>query len=75
MRIIDANSGHDVQVGVPFENVNGTVRVHEVKAGLFSAQGLVETNGPHGHMTRWVPLTVRYFHPAFPLQKVAFLPS
>lgn len=71
MKIVDANTGQQVRVGETFTNVNGTQHLVRVREGLLSAQGLFVT--PRGMV--WVPLTVRYLHPGFLFQKVAFIPS
>jgi hypothetical protein len=71
MRIIDANTGHEPKIGETFKNVAGFVTVLKVKEGVFNAKALVDVNGSR----HWCPLTVRYTHPGFMFQKVAFLPS
>lgn len=71
MRIIDANTGHEPKIGETFRNVDGYVTVLEVKEGLLSAKALIDVNGER----RWCPLAVRYTHPGFMFQKVAFIPS
>lgn len=86
MRVIDANTGQRLDKGVPFANVNGTFVILEMRAGLLRAQALMRklAHHPDGPLCegeppvgsqRWVPLVVRYTHPAFFLQRVAFLPS
>lgn len=76
MRIIDANTGHEAKIGVPFTNINGTLVLLEVKEGLFSAKGLFRHPCDNPRCKdQWVPLQVRYTHPGFMLQKVAFIPS
>lgn len=76
MKIIDANTGHEIEIGVPFRNVHGTVTIEHVKEGLLSAKAFIkiETDAGATHLMR-SPLIVRYLHPAFFLKKVAFLPS
>jgi hypothetical protein len=71
MRIIDANTGTDVQLGVPFENIDGRITLLKLDEGLFNAKGLFDVNGTKA----WVPLQVRFTHPGFFLQKVGFIPS
>ena len=72
MRIIDANTGHEVRVGRPFDNVDGLVIVHAVNEGWFSAQALISLNDSK---PSWHPLTVRYTHPGFMFQKIGFINS
>lgn len=72
MKIIDANTGHEVKIGRPFHNVVGKVTVKQVDEGWLSARALVQVDD---EKDRWVPLIVRYTHPGFMFQKVAFLPS
>lgn len=77
MRIIDANTGTEVKVGDSFENVNGCHQLLSVEERVFTARAtflsqehrLAEPRLVH------VPLTVRYLHPGFFLQKVGFIPS
>lgn len=83
MKIIDANTGQRVHVGVPFENVDGLQVLMKVDAGLFRARALRKMvrprtdhyiSAPTGDVS-WVPLVVRYTHPAFFMERVAFYPS
>lgn len=71
MRIIDANTGTEPRIGLPFQNIMGTVTVLRVKEGVFSAKALLDVNG-HQY---WTPLTVRYMHPGFMFQKIGFINS
>lgn len=76
MKIIDANTGTDVQLGVPFTNINGTMVLLKVDEGLFSAKGLFRHPCQNPECPdMWVPLQVRYTHPGFFLEKVGFIPS
>jgi hypothetical protein len=76
MRIIDSNTGTEVRVGDTFENVHGRHRLVAVREGALRAEGrFVTSPGDGTHRDLWVPLTVRYTHPGFFLQKVAFIPS
>ena len=53
------------------------------EGGLFRAKALIESTyrdyskGGHALVTtsHWVPLTVRFLHPSFPFERVAFIPS
>lgn len=90
-RIIDANTGKEVQIGGTFRNVDGEVTIHEVEIGLFSGRALVSIDGsatvwmtPEGEIPnphpvnvdrKWGALAIRYTHPSYFLQKVAFIPS
>ena len=48
----------------------------EVKSGLLEAHARVRTvSSTGGRAEAWVPLAVRWTHPQFFLQHVAFLPS
>lgn len=54
--------------------------IDAVQVGLLSgkAHATVVTKGPDGQLSTWVgwgPLSIRYTHPGFPWQKVAFVPS
>jgi hypothetical protein len=71
MRVIDANTGITVNVGDTFHNVDGVQTLLRVEERMFRAHGLFRRNGS----IQWVPLQVRYTHPGFFLQKVAFIPS
>ena len=76
MLIIDANTGIEPQIGVPFQNITGSLTLLKVKEGIFSAQGLFKHNCDNaGCEPMWVPLQVRYTHPGFMFRKVAFIPS
>lgn len=84
MRIIDANTGTEPKVGDTFVNVVGRHTLLRVREGLLSAKALFRiTYAPDERdpllrgrtVERWVPLQVRYTHPSFFLQKVAFIPS
>lgn len=71
MRIIDANTGTEVIPGEVFWNINGRMTLLRVEEGTLSAKGLFQW----GQKKIWVPLKVRYTHPSFFLEKVAFIPS
>jgi len=81
LRVIDARSGDDVNVG---DTVRYPDELHEdgrrhpdwwqlvrVVDYVFWATAVVQT--PRGAVR--VPLTVRFTHPRFPLQRVGFFPS
>lgn len=74
MRIINVRDGQEVQVGerLLMPAVDGSnTRLVAVEEHYFSAVGLFDQDG---ELLR-VPLQVRYTHPAFFLEKVAFIPS
>ncbi len=84
MKIIDARSGKEVVVGTPIVYGDGEqMTVLEVKPGLRSAQALIclvhpdYTGATQGMVssTAWQPLTVRWLHPGFLFQHVAFVNS
>ncbi len=72
MRLIDTNTGELVTIGKPFWNIDGRVTVLKVEEGWFTAKALVQVSEG---LAEWVELVVRWTHPNFFLQKVAFLPS
>ena len=73
MRIIDANTGAEIQQGIPFTNIDGTHTLLAVREGWFHATAQFMSAGRPGR--RWTPLVVRYLHPGFFLQKIGFFPS
>lgn len=76
MKVIDANTGALLREGMTFRNVMGVIRVVRINPGLTSAS-MIYDHSPDGR--RWTrrvaPLQVRWTHPSFFLQHVAFLPS
>jgi hypothetical protein len=83
MKVIDTRTGGEVKVG-------DTVRYGEDEAftlldvdeSLFSATATINRTFRHFqtgelvvNLNEQIPLEVRFFHPAFFLQKVAFIPS
>jgi hypothetical protein len=81
MKIIDANTGQEVRTGDTFRNVSGVHTILAVQPGLFSAKAEVRSQFvpgwrcDPGPVTRWLPLTVRWTHPSFFGQHVAFIES
>lgn len=84
MKIVDANTGQELSVGRPFSNINGRLMLLATDIGILRGRALVKhiapAPGPSGPFLSpgveiWTPLVVRYTHPAFFLQKVAFLRS
>jgi hypothetical protein len=90
MKIIDARSGQQIVVGQFIDYGDGEgVTLIAFKAGIFSARMRVRsTYRDHSKWTpgsdvapplvtteQWVEGPVRYVHPEFPWQRVAFLPS
>jgi len=53
------------------------------EGGLFKARALIESTfrdyskdgNPLMTLSQWVPLSIRFFHPQYPLERVAFIPS
>ena len=87
MKIIDARSGEVMRPGKTVTYGGGEkLRVVVVdEQGLFRAQALIEsTHRDYSKSvreaclvttTRWVPLSVRFMHPAYLFERVAFIPS
>jgi len=85
MKIVDANTGQELQVGKPFRNVNGWQALIATDIGLMKGRALIKHLDPSPDAffgpplqpgaEIWTPLVIRYMHPSFFLQKVAFLPS
>ncbi len=84
MKIIDARSGKVVTPGQVVTYGDGEkLKLLEVDEGLFSARALIETthrdfgqaDRPLVSDRQWVQLAVRFTHPAFLFQHVAFIPS
>jgi len=78
MRVIDAHTGFVVKPGVPVHlpwtgsGERPWYKLVSVDEGVLSAKAkLLFSSGD----TREVPLTVRYLHPAFLFEKVAFVES
>lgn len=72
MRIVDARSGKDVAIGGRVDYPGGEWwRLEHVSDRFFSATALVTSSDG----ARRVPLQVRFTHPAFFLERVAFYPS
>jgi hypothetical protein len=72
VKVIDANTGRELFAPMRFVNVMGIVDVDKIVPGLFRASARIRIDGGPW---RWVPLQVRWTHPGFFLQHVAFLPS
>lgn len=76
MKIIDAHSGHEIVVNVPFTSITGeAIRIVEIKDGLFSTVATILREGSEGASYQTIPLIVRWLHPSFIFQRVAFFPS
>ena len=85
VKIIDARSGEVMTPGkVVVYDGGERLRVVTIdEAGLFRAKALIESTyrdyGKDGNAlvtkSQWVPLTVRFMHPAYPFERVAFIPS
>jgi hypothetical protein len=78
VRIVDARSGHEVAIGetVRYPGEEWWTLLEVQPEGFLSARARILFVEPDGHTyTRWVPLTVRFLHPSFLFQKVAFVPT
>lgn len=88
VKVIDAHTGRLVKVGdtlpIPGDGstpelsaagigVDGYYKVVAITPGILSAKILLASN--HPAYNGWVPLAVRWTHPRFFLQHVAFIPS
>jgi hypothetical protein len=77
MRVIDARTGEEVEVGDTVSyGPDDWWKLIDVEHGWTSAKALVKGQmdgqrfGP-----KWLPLKVRFTHPGFFLQRVAFAPT
>ena len=89
MKIIDARSGEVMTLGKVVSYGGGEkIRLIDVDEGLFSARALIETTHrdyrvgpairdctPLVTSRQWVSLAVRFMHPSYMFQHVAFIPS
>lgn len=81
MRVIDARSGEVLTLGVPVAwGPNEWIRLERVMPGLLKARAVITTKEANRHgillrRTREVDLQVRWTHPGYFLQHVAFVPS
>jgi len=74
VRIIDARSGADVVVGQTITYPDGEWWIlRKFEPGIFKARAFVVGNRIIS--PQWVDMPVRYTHPGFFLQRVAFMPS
>jgi hypothetical protein len=81
MKVIDARTGTELAVGTPVIYGDGEgVTLLSVEPGLLSARARIRSTY-RDHANRlvtsetWCPLAVRWTHPRYFLQHVAFLPS
>ncbi len=72
MKVIDANTGQELRVGQTFKNVNGVRTVLKITTGLKPV--LTIKRHELGDVIEQ-PLIVRYMHPSYLFQRVAFLNS
>ena len=84
VKIIDARSGEVMTPGKIVVYGDGEkLRVVNVDQGVFSARALIESTyrdcskdgKPLMTTSQWVPLNVRFLHPSYPFERVAFIPS
>jgi len=74
MKVINAFDGKEVKVGSLFPDpFLGMMKLIDVNERFLSAKGKIEQTKT-GKVV-WVPLVVRWTHPSFFLQKVAFINS
>lgn len=75
MKVVDAHTGREVTVGdtLPIPGGDGYYKVIAITPGLLTARILLASN--HPAFDGWVPLIVRWTHPSWFLQHVAFIPS
>lgn len=85
MKIVDARSGEVMTPGkvVPYGG-GEKIRVVDAELGFFRARALVQrTYRDYSRPDRdalvttmhWVPLSVRFMHPSYMFERVAFIPS
>jgi hypothetical protein len=84
MRVIDARTGSEVAVGQTVEYGDGeSVTLIDLAPGILRAAALVKNvfrdhSGPHAPLREsigWTRLHVRWTHPHFFGQHIAFIPS
>lgn len=82
MKIIDARSGEEMAVGKTVKYPDGESHtLLQVEPGILRARARVRrtyqsyATGRPVTDEQWVPLAVRWMHPGFFLQHVAFFPS
>lgn len=76
MRIIDCRTGKEVHVGetvrVPFDSTDAYTLL-DVRPGFFTAR--ITIKRPHLPEPITFDGPVRYMHPAYPFQRVVFIPT
>lgn len=81
MKIIDARSGREIKAGETIAYPDGeSIRLDSYRPGILAADAVVTstTRNLSGRLetaTAVVPLVVRWTHPNYFLQHVAFLPT
>lgn len=81
MKVIDVRSGQEMTIGERIDYQDGeSVTLLEVRPGLLRAEGKARMvhRTPEGRLSaseKWVPLAVRWTHPRFLFEHVAFFPS
>jgi len=83
MRVIDARSGQTLTIGQRVEYPDGEwLELVDVEPGVLSASAFIRTacrdpggSGRVAVLSRQIPLTVRWLHPSFMFEHVAFIPS
>lgn len=77
MKIIDAHTGVEVEVGqrIPLPG-DGYYELTHVYPGIFSASAdAIICSGGKRVAHNKLPLRVRWMHPGFPFRHIAFVPS
>jgi hypothetical protein len=76
LRVIDARSGDDVEIGQTVVYPDGTGwTLIEIDDRFFTAEARVRTWDGQKASEHDQQLAVRFFHPAFFLRRVGFFPS
>lgn len=88
MKIIDARSGREVKIGDTVDWGGGEgFTLLDADVGLFSGEACIRQTlrdysmsvdigrAPLITRTAWVPLAVRWLHPKYLFQHIAFIPS
>ncbi len=72
MRVIDAHTGDDKKVGDQAGFTDSRYTILSITPGLLSASMMIRWKDGREQK---VPLQVRWLHPGFMVQHVAFIPS
>jgi hypothetical protein len=83
MKVIDAHTGKEMVLGMTVKHDGVSRTLLQIEPGILSARAQVlmvyrdhsQPGGPMINRDEWVPLQVRWTHPMYFLQHVAFFPS